>query len=299
MSKIKYKRFIIGKDSKGKVIEFTCDEKKLSNYFGLNPNAPHFLTHVYFKKEVLDKYYNKPSEYSINDGSLFYGTLWMMPIDNNQKENIMVYLGDLGKLPYEEQEHWKLFNILISDGKISETSYKRDFMAEFCSPIEPVLYFKERFEIFNKKWKERFGWDLFKSLNKEDEHHWKTLKIPAEEQKEFDEKILSLTKILIDSLNSEEIKKGVIIIEGNTGSISQIESFLKQKCSLNSPQMFEFLRKLQTLRSKAIHFKNDEYKNIYSYFDKGTFSKTFEGIIIGAITLLNTLESNILKEMKK
>lgn len=103
----------------------------------------------------------------------------------------------------------------------------------------------------------------------------------------------AIIKILIESINSLEIKKD-LILEKNTGSISQFEEYLKQKHSLNSLQMFKFLRNLQELRSKGIHFKNEDYNKIYSYFDKGSFSKTFEEILIGAIMVINTLENKIL-----
>src|SRR3989344_9095942 len=104
---MKFEKFM-AIDISGKKIKYTCDESKLANHFGANSEAPHFLTRVFFKKEVLDKYYDKPSKYSVNDGYLFYIkengiNEWGMPIDNNAKDCVMAYLGDLGKMPYEEQ----------------------------------------------------------------------------------------------------------------------------------------------------------------------------------------------------
>ena len=302
MSKTKYKKFIIGKDSKGKIIEFTCDQTKLANNFGANSDASHFLTHVFFKKEVLDKYYNKPSDYSINDGYLVYTNeegvnIWGIPIDNNAQENIMVYLGDLEKIPYEEQEYWRLYN--IESGESSLTSYNRDFRAEFCSPEEPVLYFKQKLKTFNKNWKNKFGWELFRPLNSGDEHHLKSLKIPSKEQKEFDEKVLSITKIIIDSLNEPKLKESLTYSKGDK-SIEILSKYLEQKHKFKSPEMIQYFRNLQELRSKcSAHRKGSDFQETYKKFDKGDFSKTFKEIVIGAITLLNTLESNILKEMKK
>ena len=51
-----YETFIIGTDDVGNTIEFTCDSDALANYFGANPQAPHFLTPVFFKRAVLEKY---------------------------------------------------------------------------------------------------------------------------------------------------------------------------------------------------------------------------------------------------
>jgi len=278
-------------DRSGKKVKFSCDKLKLANRFGANLNSPP----IFFDKEVLEKYYNHPSKYSVEDGALFYGRIWMIHIDNNQQDCVMVYLGDLGEMPNEEQKHWKQHNLLKQSG-ISETSFKRDFKAEFCSPEEPVLFFKEKFGSFNGKWKEKFGWFLFKPLNAEDEHHWKSLKIPAEEQKEFDEKILSLTKIIIDSLDIIKMKENLIYDE-NDKSILIFDKYLEQKHKFKSPGAIQYLKNLQELRSKgSAHRKANDFQKTYKEFDKGNFAETFKQNIIGAITLINTLENNLLRE---
>lgn len=287
---MKFEKFKF-KDKNGKVIEFTCEESKLANFFGANPKAPHFLTPIFFKKGVLDKYYSKPSKYSVRDGYFSHGNKWGINIDNNASTCVMVYLGDLGRLPHKEQQYWKLYNIL--KGYVSPTSFKRDFQAEFCSPSEPSLIFKEKFEVFNQKWRKKLSWDFFKPLTKEDRHHLKTLRVPANEQKEFDELVLSLNKILIDSLNVQEMKKNVTF-EGQDKSITILDKFLQQKYKMSSPQLIDFLRNLQNLRSKgSAHRKGEDYKKAYKKFDKGSLSKTFENILIHSVTMINTLETRV------
>ena len=63
-----YIDFILGVDENGKELKYTCDPNKLSNYFGANPSAPHYLTPVYFDSAVLNKYYSKPERYKVEDG---------------------------------------------------------------------------------------------------------------------------------------------------------------------------------------------------------------------------------------
>lgn len=294
---MKFEKFSF-KDTVGKKITFTCDESKLANFFGKNADAPNFLTKVFFKKEVLDKYYGKPSKYSIVDGYLLYTredgvNEWGMPIDNNAKNCIMVYLGDLGKLPNEEQKYWKLYNVI--EGNRSSVSFTRDFKAEFCSPTEPALYFKEKFKIFNNGWNKKLGWNFFKPLSEEDKHHLKTLRVPGNEQKEFDEVVLSLNKLIIDSLNISEMKKGLNFETGDK-SISILGKYLKQKHNFNSIPMLDFLRNLQNLRSKgSAHRKGEDYKKAYEKFAKEDLPKTFEYILIESIKMLNTIENKILK----
>ncbi len=292
---MKFEKFKF-KNKEGKIIEFTCKESELANFFGANPNAPYFLTPIFFKKEVLDKYYNKPSKYSVRDDYFSLGSKWGINIDNNASGCVMVYLGDLGRLPSKEQQYWRLYNIL--EGNVSPTSFKRDFQAEFCSPSEPSLFFKEKFEIFNNKWRKELNWNLFKPLAKEDEHHLKTLRVPDNEQKEFDELVLSLTKIIIDSLNISEMKKNLSFDKGDK-SVDIFNKFLQQKFRLNSPLLIDFLRNLQNLRSKgSAHRKGEDYKEAYKKFDKKSLSKTFENILIHSITMLNTLEKGVLKDEK-
>ena len=85
----------------------TSDPAKLSNYFGANPEAPHYLTPVFFKKEVLQRYLSHPDRYSVEDGYLRCQSLWGMAIDNHHKDYVSAYLGDLGRdLPEAEQNHW-------------------------------------------------------------------------------------------------------------------------------------------------------------------------------------------------
>ena len=296
---MKFEKFIIGTNEKGKEIKFTCDESKLANFFGANQDAPNFLTRIFFKKEVLDKYYGKPSKYSIKDGYLLYTredgvNEWGIAIDNNAKNCVAVYLGDLGRMPYEEQQHWKLSNIKNGEGSV--VSYIRDYQAEFCSPTEPALFFKERFKIFNGNWKKKFGWELFKPLRKEDEHHYKTLRIPNNEQKEFDEVVLSLNKIIIDSLNVEEMKKNLASDEDDK-SISILQKYLEQKHKVNVPLMMDFLKNLQNLRSSgSAHRKGDNYAKAYKKFEKEDLSKTFENILIKSIMMLNTIEHRVMRD---
>lgn len=64
----KYVDFIINIDESGDEVTHTSNPDALANFFGANPNAPHYLTAVHFRKQVLDKYYQQPSKYSVEDG---------------------------------------------------------------------------------------------------------------------------------------------------------------------------------------------------------------------------------------
>jgi Cft2 family RNA processing exonuclease len=149
-------------------------------------------------------------------------------------------------------------------------------------------------QVFQEEWKKKFNWELFKPLPKEDVHHFKTLRIPlTNEQKEFDEQVLSLTKILIDSLNEKELKKRIKITKENTKGIDKLESFLNSE-HVRFKGMLEFLRDLQELRSAGVaHIKGKKYNKIKKAFLIGekNLSDVFDNILVKAIQTLNSLES--------
>ncbi|GAB6139067.1 hypothetical protein [Halanaerobaculum tunisiense] len=226
-----YERFIIDYDENGEPLEYICNPDKLSNYFGANKGAPHYLTPVFFKRDVLAKYYSDPEKYSVEDNSLRCKGLWILRIDNNHEKYIIVFLGDLGRdLPYKEQQYWKSFNI-PPEGEISEVNFKRSFLGEFADPKKDDLVFKQTFKKVNNKWKEKFGWYLFKPLAKDDEHNLKVVRIPVtSSQHEFDQQALSLSKVLIDSLNEKKIGEEISdkLSSGDKG-ITKFGKFLESK----------------------------------------------------------------------
>lgn len=94
-----YEKFIYKEDPIGEPVEISCDPHNLDT----NERKLTYLTPIYFKKSVLEKYYNNPNKYTISDGYLSCGSLWGLEIDNDHESTVMVFLGDLGKIPNKEQ----------------------------------------------------------------------------------------------------------------------------------------------------------------------------------------------------
>lgn len=281
-----YVDYIIGIDEYGEQKTYTSNPALLADYFGANPDAPHYLTPVFFKKEVLQRYLSHPEIYSVEDGYLRCQYLWGVKMDNHHKEYVSVYLGDLGRdLPAQEQAHWKQYNVAIDEG-LSSISFKRDFLCMFTEPEISDLKFKSKFERFRADWKKKYHWEFFLPLTEKDEYNFKTLHLPMTgSQEEFDHLILALVKTIIDSLNEKEIVKQIKNHDDLKGGISKLEQWFSELELPNYQQQIKFLRDLQELRSTGTgHRKGRGYEKIANVFslEEANYIDVFDQILIRA-----------------
>ena len=298
-----YVDYIIGIDENGKEIQHTCNPNKLSNYFGANPTAPHYLTPVYFDTAVLNKYYSKPEIYKVEDGIIRCGVLWLLYIDNSNADYVSAYLGDLGRdLPSESEQHyWRGFNKSIG-GKLSNTKLKRDFMCIATDSDSPDFVFKRTYTRINQEYKDKLGWSLHLPLTEQDSYNFETLRVPVNNSiAEMDMLVLSLVKILIDSLDEKDISSR---LTGSyvklVGSISKIEAWLTEKNIEGREEHISFLRNLQELRSSGTgHRKGKGYRKIAKTLDvkSENYAETFSILLKGATDFLEFMENNLDKLM--
>ena len=131
----------------------------------------------------------------------------------------------------------------------------------------------------------------------EDQHYFQCVRVPAtNEQKDFDDLVLGLTKILIDSLNEKALDS---LISPNSrvdlkGSIDRLEAALIARSVTGYQEHIEFLRKLQLLRSSgSAHRKGSNYRKTAEEFgvNKINLRSVFQGILERAICALDYLTS--------
>lgn len=292
-----YEDFIIGSDIDGNPISYTSNPDKLNNYFGSNPDAPMYLTPVFFSREVLQKYYAKPELYRITDGRLSCRSLWGVEIDNHHNDVVSVYLGDLGRdLPEVEQKHWKNYNVL-TDESLSEVSFLRD---QLCYAAESNIIehqFKRDYRKVQKLWEEVYGWPLYRSLEGEDSYVFDQIRRPmTDSQAEFDQLILLLSKLLIDALNENDIARNLKSTETLRG-ISKLEQWLIEANATGYDNHISFLRNLWDLRSAgAGHAKGKKYKKACEKFniDDIPLPDVFDEILCDADAFLSYMLDNFL-----
>ena len=259
-----YQEFIIGEDTDGEPIKHTCDPAQLGNYFGKNPEAPHYLTPVFFRRAVLKRYYEEPERYSIEGSHLSCGGLWGVSLDLDLRDQVMVFLGDLGRdLPEPERPHWQTFNV-VPTRPPSRTLIKRAFLGQWTISEAPDLRFKSTYKRFNTKWQEQLGWALFKEPEPDDAHILQRLRIPLDGgQPEFESQVMGLAKLLVDALNEKEIQQRLPDRQPGEKGIGKLKRWMLQEQYPLAERDTAFLRRLQHLRNKiTAHRKGSDYQQV-------------------------------------
>ena len=272
--KRKYVEFIVDVDDNGDEVYHTCDPSKLRDVSGKNPDAASKYTIVHFRKQVLDKYYNEPSKYTVEDSMVRYLSSWSRQIDNHSPDKVCVFLDELGiSLPYVEQCHWSQpqYNI-PPEGGVSETFYDRMVQGKWASSDQPDILFKQSYEQLQKACEEHLGEQLLKSLGSGDEYRFQRLRVPVnDEQCHFDDLVQDLQTILIESIDVKGLKQLLpeakrVNLKGKR-SIEALEEVLSFHSVEDVNRQISFLQKLQTLRSKSSsHRKGSDYQRIANYF---------------------------------
>jgi hypothetical protein len=293
-----FEDFIVGTNENGDEILSTCDKDNLGNNFGANPDAYHYLTPIFFQRDVLTQYYSNSQRYEIQDGQVYCKGVWSLRVDNNHPDHIMVYLGDLGFLPLSEQKYWRSYNLPPEDKTMSRAYYMRSVMGEFSETESPDLRFKQSYKKLSELWLKKFGWHLFHPLSSNDEHYFHSLRVPLnEQQSEFDTQIHGLAKTIVDSINVQILIKSYAINipedrKGKSNGLFVFDEFLKIQDIQQIEGYINFLKDVQELRSSGTaHRKGKNYQKICDKLEieKHGYKATCIEIFYTAENLMNEL----------
>ncbi|HET6506757.1 MAG TPA: hypothetical protein VFG42_08205 [Baekduia sp.] len=288
-----YETFLIGETPEGEPMRFASDPAQLANYFGANPDSPHYLTPVYFRREVLNKYYADTDRYTVEDGHLRCAGLWGLRLDNDQAGHVMVFLGDLGRdIPQQEAQYWLSFNILPPEEGPSETLVRRAFGGQFADPKSLDLRFPRAYREADKAWAAAFGAPLFQPLHDDDRHILSKLHVPVgDSAAEFDEQVLYLAKLVVDSLNEAAIEaltgKGD---KKDEKGLAKLERLLDAKGIPDARGVLRPFANVQGLRSRgAAHRKATSFDITEAIGDLGR-QEGFEKLLADAMGTLQALK---------
>lgn len=246
-----YPEFIIGENDSGEAISWTCSPESLRNYHGKNPDAPHYLTPVYFKPEVLKRYYEDDG-YEVRDGYLSCGSQWGVSIDNGCLGYVSVFLGDIGRdIPQSHWNHWKAYNTPPLGG-MSKSAILRSYFNQSVASDNPEHKFKRAFTDLQDEWEEVWGWRLHRKGEGLDAGVLARLHIPVNESEtEFRTQSLNLALIMVDLLNEKCLNQEISKVSGERG-IDKLRRFLE----INEYEYVErdvsLLKKVYQMRSRFV-----------------------------------------------
>lgn len=282
-----FPEFIVAELPDGSYKRFSCDPSKLGNYFGANPDAPHYLTPVYFKADVLDRYRNDP-HFKVTERRLSCGTQWSVEIDNVIPSRVMVYLGDLGRdLPQGERGHFLTYEISPTDQRVSETAFAEDFLCSFDAPLGPISGLFIARDKLNNVWTAGFGHPLYRPLHSDEGDMEKLIRIPSGNgRQEFDTIILNLTKYCVDYIDET-----ALISTKQAGGINKLEATLSK---MGITFDLTPLRDLQNVRSACMaHAKGKKYEQLKGRLLTGDCPKDVSQLVERLTSMMNQLASDI------
>ena len=241
--------FVIGVDGEsGGMISFSCNPDLVSNYFGKNPDAPHYLTPVHFDQKVLDRYLDDPDHYSVSSTRLSALDMWSISIGRTSTGDVDVYLGDLGRdLPWQERDHWRAHNI-APRGRMNGDRYKRDFLGQFAGEQDPLDALRDARRAVNEASQARLGWPIFRPLGPNDAIAFGKLHPPVlDSERALVQPVLLLAKALVDAIDSKAIKS--LLDSTEQQSLRLLEELLRYLGGDGS--VVQPLRNLYRLRSSG------------------------------------------------
>lgn len=279
-----YPEFIIDERPDGSLVRYTCDPNKLGTNFDKESRAPHYLTPIFFKPAVLDKYRSDP-HFDVSERHISCGSQWRCEIDNVDPDRVMAFLGDLGRdLPESERTHFLSFEISLVDQCISDEVFKTDLLNMWVKdPSGPVsMLMRARMEL-DESWKKRFGFALFWPFHRADKGILEQIHIPSSNgEPEFEAVVMALTRALVDYIDESSLKGA-----DAKGSINKLETFLSGKGIVAD---IKPLRDLQSLRSAgAAHGKGSKYDKLHGDVVTEDHREDTKRLVSRLTTMLNEL----------
>ncbi|WP_147331968.1 hypothetical protein [Geodermatophilus marinus] len=246
-----YATFIYGLDPEtGQPLTHTCDPDQLGTYYDRDGTRLHYLTPIYFRREVLQPYAAEPTRYRLSSSRLTCLDLWGIDLSFNSIGLVEVYLGDLGRdLPSDEWGHWRTYNV-PPEGKMDEGRFRRDFLNQFASSRDVMGDLRRARESANAASQRVLGAPLWKALDGDIKAEFDSLIGPvADDPVSLGPALLILTKSLIDGIDVGPLKGHLSAFDKGDQSLRLLQRFANELG--DTTDCTAILRHLQSFRSKG------------------------------------------------
>lgn len=248
---VEYPSFIYGMNHEtGEPLAHTCNPDELGTYFDKDGTRLHYLTPVYFKREVLQPYAAEPSRYLLANSRLACLNLWGIEFSFNSAGLVEVYLGDIGKrLPSDEWGHWRTYNV-PPEGEMDEGRFRRDFLNQWASSKDPAGDLRRARASARSASEAFLGKPLWKELNPEAKAEFESLLGPlTEDPAGLGGSLLLLTKVFVDGIEPAPLKAYLKGSEADERSLSLLRRFAVEIG--DTSDLTAVLRQIQNFRSKG------------------------------------------------
>jgi hypothetical protein len=234
----------------GQPLVHICDPDQLGTYFDKDGTRLHYLTPIYFKREVLQPYASEPTRYHLSTSRLSCLDLWGIDISFNSAGLVEVYLGDLGRdLPSDEWGHWRSYNV-PPEGEMDEGRFRRDFLAQFVSSKDIAGDLRRARAKAAEVSNQLLGAPIWKPLSGGIASEFDSLIGPlSEDPAALGPPLLVLTKVLVDGIDPAPLKSYLDTFEKGEQSLRLLQRYVRQLGE--TTDVTEILREIQAFRSKG------------------------------------------------
>jgi hypothetical protein len=246
-----YPAFIYGTDSEtGQPLSHTSDPEQLGTYFDKDGTRLHYLTPVYFKREVLQPYAAEPGKYALSATRLSCLNLWGIDISFNSAGLVEVYLGDLGAhLPAADWGHWNSYNV-PPQGSMDEGRFRRDFLNQPANSKDPVGDLRRARTRAAEVSERLVGSPVWRPLPADALAEFESLLGPlSDDPAALGPVLLILTKALVDGIDPAPLKTFLGSYEPGEQSLSLLDRFSGELGG--PPELTSVFRQLQGFRSRG------------------------------------------------
>lgn len=225
-----------------------------------------FLTPVFFNLSVLNKYSQHP-EYELDLFSETYGSIrqgdeWSIEFGINASNKVIMWLGDIDKLPENEKYYLRSENI-DSDHDLHSEFYNAQIDVQWSEPSRQSALFHFRKNL-KESILEKLGIDLY-VLDGEISKVFENLHRPIFwEDKHVGPVIESFNRIFVESLNISKIRSDVLKVSSDVdlkgkGSLKVFESWLQNRLEMtNHAEIMSPFYILYDFRIITCHLQSEE-----------------------------------------
>ncbi len=275
-SKRKYATFKIFDRKNDCSVETSCGPGSLSNYFQKSV-LPWEISPAFFRPEVMHRFKADPEKFSLEDRSITCRNAWYLKsYDINEAGQVHAYIGDLARLPYEEQLYWQSFNEWPK-GTLSKRAHQTDIIGDWDLSYEPLRALKNT---ITKMEKAPPGWWKPRGSSLSD-----AVRYPATDSiKEWGDEVLALDQYLVEGFLQKPlsaiVQAGGHSIEPKWASLRLLQEALVVKGASedHAKSLVQPMQKLHALRTevrghastekkkKAISEARTNYGNLRAHF---------------------------------